>query len=132
MPNILSMLLGAALVALGVLAAALADRIRGIRAREIAAPRRASVQATSRVIEPAEVLVEAPAITRRQARGSKTQDAAQRLDGMAGDVVAALVAAGYRKSVAAEAVEGCGATERATIEGWTTAALRRCTKGGAS
>ena len=47
-------------------------------------------------------------------------------------VVAALVAAGYKRSFAVGAVQGVGPHERATIEGWTRAALRRCARGGAS
>jgi Holliday junction resolvasome RuvABC DNA-binding subunit len=46
-------------------------------------------------------------------------------DGSA-DVIAALVQAGYKKPEAAEATWGCSAAERATIERWTGAALRRC------
>ena len=44
----------------------------------------------------------------------------------------ALVAAGYKKPVATEATWACGAGERASIEGWTAAALRRCARGGMS
>jgi Holliday junction resolvasome RuvABC DNA-binding subunit len=53
-------------------------------------------------------------------------------DAMADDVIAALMAAGYKKPIATEAALGCGQAERATIEHWTRAALRRCAKGVAS
>src|SRR4029077_2628332 len=42
------------------------------------------------------------------------------------DVITALVAAGFKQNIAATATWACDAKERATIEGWTTAALRRC------
>jgi hypothetical protein len=45
------------------------------------------------------------------------------------DVVAALVAAGYKKQIAADAALACSGAERATIEDWTRAALRRCARG---
>jgi hypothetical protein len=112
--NVLPMLLGAALVTLGVLTSALADRIRQLRparrddartpARELREPSRAPKQSAENDLTP---------------QGS-------------GDVVTALVAAGYRKAVAAQAVAACTSREQATPESWTAAALRRCAQGGAS
>lgn len=41
------------------------------------------------------------------------------------DVVAALCRSGYKKVVAVTATDACVANERATVEAWTVAALRR-------
>jgi hypothetical protein len=137
-PAVLNMLLGAALVAIGVLAAALADRIRGLRiSRERAAtapreqtPRVGSVAPARATIE----IIEAePVSAAKSGRApaprveSKAEPKAQAMT-----VVDALVAAGYKRSFAIQAVQGCGVTERATIEDWTRAALRRCARGGLS
>jgi hypothetical protein len=51
-------------------------------------------------------------------------------DGGGEDVIAALIAAGYKKPVASDAAWACTSAERATIEAWTCAALRRCARGG--
>jgi hypothetical protein len=110
---------GAVLVTIGVLAAALADRIRGLRMRRdrATAPARAAVE----VIE-AE-LGQRSDRERTPRPGLKVQQAA------ASDVIAALVASGHKKPVATEAVRDCSASERTTIEDWTRAALRRCAQG---
>lgn len=124
MIDVLHMLFGAALVASGVFAAALADRIRGLRvSRELPIRARARTISESRELptRPIEVVEPKP-----------VKDAAQRLDSTANDVIAALVAAGYKKAIAAEAAWSCTAAERATIENWTRAALRRCARGGMS
>lgn len=111
------MLLGAALVALGVLAAALADRIRALTPRgavpraEIA-PGTPTIDATA---EPAPIKI----------RATRAETKIQHYNSSE-DVVAALVAAGYKKAFAAEAAKSCSGSERATIEDWTRAALRRC------
>lgn len=136
MQNTLSMLLGAALVALGVLAAALADRIRGLRvSREAAQPRAGRDKIPSArgsaipVVEPAELLRPAPKVrvSRQESKSAPTTST----DG-GDDVIAALMAAGYKKPIATEATWACSMAERATIEGWTAAALRRCARGGMS
>jgi hypothetical protein len=36
------------------------------------------------------------------------------------------MAAGYKRTIAAEATWACGEAERRTIENWTASALRRC------
>lgn len=120
----IDVLFGAALVAIGVLASALADRIRGIRAERKAQER--GTRAGS-VVEP-----EAPRSAPTPPKPEKPR--APRVDGdtVASDVVSALVAAGYKKPVATEAVWSCGAHERGSIELWTRAALRRCASGGPS
>ena len=141
MQNTVYMLFGAALVCLGILASALADRIRGLRVsregrevregRESARERSSRVAAASasrgpiQVVEAAEPLRK-PAVTRR-APETKTQAE----DG-GNDVIAALVASGYKKPVATEATWACSAAERATVETWVAAALRRCARGGMS
>lgn len=109
MNDLLHMLFGAALVVIGVLSSALADRIRGNRARE----RRELAQREPRVSD------------RAPANGTDASNA------MAKDVIAALAQAGYTKAVAAEAVWSCSGSERSTLESWTRAALRRCARNGA-
>jgi hypothetical protein len=119
--SVLFMLLGAALVAIGVLAAALADRVRGLRISREPSQRPAPRKATPAPIDltPIEVVEPEPYRT-----------PAERVL-MSKDVIAALVAAGYKRSAAATAVDACTSAERATIEDWTRAALRRV-GGGAS
>lgn len=124
--NVLLMFFGAALVAMGVLASALADRVRNLRVTRDAASRRA--QNAIPVEEPAELA--APVAAKPRAVRS-TPKAAPSADG-GEDVIAALVATGYKKPIATEATWACGAGERASIEGWTAAALRRCARGGMS
>lgn len=142
--NVLFILLGAGLVSVGVLvtaiATAFADRIRGgQRAGREAAPRdRASrVQSAPtvappaiQVVEPAELFRSAPAVKPRANRTESREPKPSTEGGE--DVIAALVAAGYKKPIATESTWACSAGERATIEGWTAAALRRCVRGGMS
>lgn len=123
-------LFGAALVAIGVLASALADRIRGLRiARESARERTGRHQSAPPaipVVDPSELLRAAPGPKPRAAR-PETKDASN----VGEDVITALVAAGYKKAIATEAAWACNLTERSTIESWTAAALRRCGRGAA-
>jgi len=137
--TVLSMLLGAALVAIGVLAAALADRVRGLRVSREAAPRERASRATIAqpqrsaipVVEAEELLRSVPvAVTKPRAPRTEPKVPASIEGG--DDVIAALVASGYKKPVATEATWACTSAERATVEGWTTAALRRCARGGLS
>jgi hypothetical protein len=109
------MLFGAALVVLGVLAAALADRLRGDHVRRrVAIPR-------ARVGRPQDLNLN---------RERAPRDALNSLNANgATDVIAALTAAGYKKSAAAAATLSCGVNERLTVEDWTRAALRRCANG---
>lgn len=102
MLHLADILLGAALVATGVLAAAIADRIRGIGRAPASRPR-----ATRRDI---------PTVAEATEH----------------EVVDALVAAGYSKRAAAAAVAGCSPEQRETIERWTGSALRRLATGVAS
>jgi hypothetical protein len=134
MQNTLYMLLGAALVALGVLAAALADRIRGLRVSRETAPRERASRATSVPAQQerqAIPVVELPRATMpKQPKAPRTEPKVANDGG--DDVIAALVAAGYKKPTATEATWACSAGERATVEGWTASALRRCARGGMS
>ena len=141
MQNTLFMLLGAALVAIGVLAAAAADRIRGLRISREPAPRERpsrapsvpahSTQQARQAIPIVELPPAAqPKVPRSEPKVSRSEPKAPS-DG-SDDVIAALVAAGFKKPIAAEAAWACSAAERATIESWTASALRRCARGGMS
>jgi hypothetical protein len=112
---ILYMILGAALCALGVVASAYSDRIRQLRvSRE--APSREKI---ARVVSASVVI---PAVETKPRKESKTPETSED----ANDVIAALVAAKYKKPVATEAVWACSPEERVTVEIWTASALRRC------
>jgi hypothetical protein len=130
---VLNMLLGAALVALGVLVTALADRVRGQRALRETVLRESVPRGKStptNIIQGVEYVARhrpTPAAPTKESPTSAVQPRS-RADG-GEDVVAALVAAGYKRQIAAEAAWACGATERATAEDWTRAALRRCARG---
>lgn len=134
MIDLAHLVLGATLVAIGVLAAALADRIRGIRlTREVYKPRTHVSQrrATGSTAEPIHMIE--PAVLSRASSSSKARKPQRESTMQAGsegaeDVVAALIAAGYKKQLATDAVLGCCGSERATLEDWTRAALR-CARG---
>jgi hypothetical protein len=137
MDNVASALFGAALVAVGVLAAALADRIRGLRvAREAALSKQVRRERLAAVIpigrdaaRPAELLCSVA-----DSKPSGAVHAGRRAPATTGgdDVIAALLAAGYKKPIATEATWSCDTVERATIESWAAAALRRLARGGVS
>lgn len=142
--QVLYMLLGAALVAVGIFAAALADRIRGIRLTRQAHARTLADNEMPRFVAP----VSAPTKPRARAAVKSSPSPAdtifvpdspaavstngKRQSAEADDVIAALVLAGYKRPVATEAVWSCGQTERATVESWAGAALRRCAREGLS
>lgn len=128
--NALSMLFGATLVALGVLAAALADRIRGLKSSRDVMPREWVVRAAVPAIPMMEVVSEIPRQAAKPPRIPRVEPKAapKGMDG-GDDVIAALIGAGYKKAVATEAAWACSAAERATIEGWVACALRRCSRG---
>ncbi len=117
MQNLGDVLLSGGLVAIGVLAAAAADRIRGLRITREPAATRDRVDTA-----------QAPTTAAPSRAGSATTVR----ETMHHDVVAALIGAGYRKAVAARAVAACTAREQATPEIWAAAALRRCLQDGAS
>src|ERR1700751_2495267 len=140
--SVLTMLLGAALIAIGVLASALADRIRN---RE--APPRDRVSRVSRVqsaqtaipvaappaLHPTAISGPAPTALHPTPSATVRPSRSSRPVAEGGeDVVAALVAAGYKKAIATEATWACSVAERGTLEGWTASALRRCVRGGMS
>ena len=134
MTNALYMLLGAAFVAIGVLAAALADRIRGIKLAREAAPREPRTARTPSA--PAAIpVVDVELLRAAPAKPSRTPRPEPKVAAIAeagDDVISALVAAGFKKPVATEATWACTAAERATVEIWTATALRRCARGGMS
>jgi len=104
--NLASMALGAFLVVIGVLASALADRIRGIKIqRAIIEPRR------KREPEP-----ESARVT------TGITDADKKLRE---SVVAALVQSGFGKPEAQHAALEVPSAQRASLEAWTRAALRK-------
>ena len=104
MNDLLHMLFGAALVVVGVLSSAIADRIRGIRTRrELAARERKQADT---------------------APGNSAEVAMSR------DVVAALMTAGYSRHEATEATCGVPRSATATLESWTRAALGLCMRNG--
>jgi hypothetical protein len=130
MTGLAHMLLGAMLVAVGVLAGGLADRLRGIHHRRefTIRPDRARRAATASfalvdAVEP-ETRSTIPTWRRYRARDPRAASDPPDHDG-ADDVIAALVAAGYNKRAAAGAVQACDVSERGSLEDWTRAALRR-------
>lgn len=117
------MFLGAGLVILGFLAAALAERIRTTSQTAFADPRGEEVSAplsAPRNELPAELhhtpaVLRAPRSVRAEAKANQGNT-----------VINALITAGYTKNIATEATWACEAAERVTVEEWTAAALRRC------
>jgi len=138
----LHILLGAALVSVGVLTAALAERIRGNRVdrfseaparrpnlnQRLARVPRAQRERTMIPVVQAADLVQ-PAAKPRVSGG---QPKASSGESSGDEVIAALVGTGYSKKIATEATWSCEPTERRTVEAWTAAALRRCASGAAS
>ena len=130
--NIGFMLLGALLLAGGVLVASLADRVRGLRAdrrgQAPRVPRQAAAPRAPREFDPSDTIFvpdEDPGVARRVDRTPPKIKPAPIDVGMATDVVNALVAAGYNKRAATSAVQACDASERGSLTNWTRAALRR-------
>jgi hypothetical protein len=111
MNDVLHMLLGDALVCLGVLATACADRVRQLRVNRQTAPSRE---------------------TTRPARKGPATAAVTTINPEAEDVIGALQCAGYKKSLATQAALACTSHEQLSPETWMTAALRRCAQGGAA
>ena len=110
MNDVLHMLLGAALVCLGVLATALADRLRQLR-------------------------ITRSDSTRGHAHAPETARSTRKplaIDPGSEDVIAALQGAGYKKALATQAALACTTREQMTPESWMGAALRRCAQGGAA
>lgn len=108
MNDAVHLLLGAGLVVIGVVAAALADRIRGVRSTRESGPRAAT---GSKAVAPRDASIAANDVVRQE-------------------VIGALVAAGYPKRVAGAATAGCALEQRTTAEAWTRAALRTLSAGG--
>jgi hypothetical protein len=134
------MLLGGLLVALGVVAGAVADRIRAGRHRVPAvAPARARVARGTRAdtkvgvgvgVGPATaawVVPGEPSNDERRDRLYENPNLIERQKLIGSDVVTALTTAGYKRGLAKEATRGCSKAERASLEDWTRAALQRAT-----
>lgn len=100
---------GSLLVIAGVLCGALADRIRGRRSE----PRQSAPRA-------------------KIAQAAPSEDFATSTGGMGGDVVRALVTAGYSKPAANAAMNAAPYSTRSTLESWTRAALACARKDNAS
>lgn len=139
MQNTIYMLFGAALVCLGVLASALADRIRALsvsREGRESAPRERSSRAAAASVARGPIQVvesaESAELPRKPVAPRRTSEAKARTDEGGDDVISVLVASGYKKALATEATWACTPSERATVEHWTAAALRRCARGGMS
>ena len=127
MTDVLYMLLGSALVAIGVLASALADRIRGLRVTRDATPRERASRAPSVSAQPARAVIPVVEHVPPKPRAQRSEPKAAISEG-GDDVIAALVAAGFKKPVATEAAWACSAGERSAVEIWVAAALRRCAR----
>lgn len=151
--NALFLLLGAGLMAIGVLTAALAEHIRNSRQLET---RRADTREQERraphpsiiTIADAPKMPRSPTITRAPARSQTASDSTKMprfptvtqaasaartaTPNFGDDVIAALVATGYKRPIATQATWACEEAERVTIELWTAAALRRCGQGNFS
>jgi hypothetical protein len=132
------MLLGGLLVALGVVAGAVADRIRAGRHRVPAVtPARARVARGTRAdttvgvgvgtATAAWVVPGEPSNDERRDRLYENPNLIERQKLIGSDVVTALTTAGYKRGLAKEATWGCGKAERASLEDWTRAALQRAT-----
>lgn len=136
--NVLFMLLGAGLVTVGFLAAAYAERLRGTRAQETPKSQAARGQTPVITVESAEIphsrsretANEPPEMPRTPTVTRISRASRQAAPSTGAEVVAALIAAGYKRTIAAEATWACEEAERTTIENWTVSALRRCAQGG--
>lgn len=118
--NIGFMFIGAVLVTIGVLGAALADRIRGVKLE-----RKRAVSAASTIWETPPSTYYAGPDKAAVARAKKPAAPMITVDPMLDEVVDLLVGTGYKKPTALVAANGCTPAERATIESWSRAALRR-------
>jgi len=136
MTDTVSMLFGAALFSSGVLASALADRIRGLRSA-VPAPARESrrpVQ-THDVVDPSVSSERAEPQPRQKPRASGTPlHGVAKVDDApdAESIIEVVHKSGFKKAIAVKVVNACTPQERATPELWIAAALRRCAMGGAS
>jgi hypothetical protein len=119
------LLIGAALVAVGVVASAIGEHIRGWRfAREYRREARRDDMAPEHKRERRNAPVHGVPVTDVPRDAKPSNDAAHHA--MAKEVIAALAASGFPKRAAAAAVAACADHERVTLEIWMRAALRRC------
>ena len=125
--NVLFILLGAALASVGFLTAALTERIRNHPARGTA-PRTRTKSSQETTVIP--VIAPTPRIASSAIAPSTPQRPEPRANMEGGsDVINALIQAGYPRRTATGATWACEAAERASLESWTVAALRRCAQG---
>ena len=150
--NALFLVLGAGLMAIGVLTAAFAERIRSSRQLETG---RSETRGQERRAHPSIITIadtpempRSPTVTRATAKSQTASDSTEMprsptvtrasrasraaTPNLGDDVIAALVATGYKRPIAAQATWACDDAERMTIELWTAAALRRCGQGSLS
>lgn len=110
--------------------AALADHIRGLRVSRETPREQTPIKALETrpltVVKPREQ----PAVptTTVKPRSSRGETKVQVPTDDPEDVIAALIAAGYKSQIAREATWACNGAERSTVEDWTRAALRRCSR----
>jgi hypothetical protein len=130
MSDALQMLFGAGLLSAGVLVHAAADRIRGIKLGR--QPRVHTIAAPAAEVAPIPVKRTPIPVVRTAeviASGTPAKGVSMQASAMAQDVTAALVASGFKKVQAAQAVAACTTEEQASLGSWTRAALRRCAQG---
>jgi hypothetical protein len=124
-------LMGAGGAAIHVIASAVADRIRGIRYTRERVAREPQPSRDRKDPKPwSSARPAAPPLLDRGLSQRELMEAQgfNATDPRARDIVAALMSVGYKKAAATEAVMGCSAADRATLELWTAAALRRAGK----
>lgn len=122
--DILTLLLGAALVSIGVLAGGLADRIRGMRFER-------RMGAAPMLPRPAATTAKTPRAARAPHAQRQSIPLAESGSKKLGEgVMAFLTNAGYTKSEAAMAVSSTPDSERNTMESWMRAALTKLNSRG--
>jgi hypothetical protein len=115
------MLFGAALVSIGIIAGALADRIRDPRAKAYREARKLE----ARLAAPGRRVYVRPPEPELHPFKRTSLDSVISERAMLSDVVSALVTMGWTKKIATEAAIACKPVERATIENWIRAALKQ-------
>ncbi len=139
--NILYMLLGAGLTAVGVVFGTIAERIRTFRKRDIKPANVPQPSPRKRAAAPdvidaewseAQPVHRAPRPGRGNVRVPVIRPEPPVANATAAEVVAALVASGFRKAVAIAATNACSPAEQKDESTWLRAALRRCAQGAPS
>lgn len=118
--DLLTLLIGAALVSIGVVAGGVADRIRGLRMeRRAVAPYLPRASTTAKVVRAA---APTPPATPRavRARAPSEPDTSKQ---MGETVIGLLVNTGYKKAESAMAVASVPDIQRVTLDAWVRAAI---------